>query len=66
MSPGLLQTLVVLTVMFHSSESMFFFKSIKFGLGGIMPFSNIRAALISPAIPLELSRCPTFALMEPT
>jgi hypothetical protein len=43
---------------FHSSNLIFGLGFLKWIVGGITPFSNIRMALIIPAIPAAASRWP--------
>ena len=55
-----------LTLRFHFSKGIAELGTSKLALGGTNPFSKHRAALITDTMPLACSRCPTFALTDPT
>ena len=59
-SYGTYRTLIVL-----GSKVNSFFIVFKLMFGGMSPFSSTSMLFINPAIPLELSQCPIFALTDP-
>ena len=63
---SLVEDLVELTLMFHSFTGMRGLGFSKFVLGGIIPFSRAKTALMILASPLAPSRWPTLDLTAPT